>query len=199
PATPAHLSPYTTLFRSYTPNAEAGKRPDRAVTVYAQRAREAYPGTPIVIGSIEASLRRIAHYDYWSDKVRRSILPDAKADILLYGNAERAVVEVARRFARGESAGTMDEVRGVALMKSRLPEGWSELDASDLESDEEGARQQKGQVVIRLPSCEQVMADPESYARASRVLHRESNPGNARPLVQRHGDRELWLSPPPIP
>ncbi len=184
---------------NYTPGGEGGKPPDRCALVYAQRCREAFKGVPVVLGGIEASLRRIAHYDYWSDKVRRSLLPDAKADILLYGNAERAVVEVAQRFARGQSAAQMDDVRGVALMKSRLPEGWAELDASDIESDEEGSRQAKGQVVVRLPSCEQVMADPESYARASRVLPRESNPGNARPLVQRHGDRELWLSPPPIP
>ena len=189
---------------NYTPGGEGGKRPDRCALVYAQRCREAFKGVPVVLGGIEASLRRIAHYDYWSDKVRRSLLPDAKADILLYGNAERAVVEVAHRFARGGSAAQMDDVRGVAVMKSRVPEGWNELDASDIESDEEGSRQvgskgAKGQVVVRLPSCEQVMADSESYARASRVLHRESNPGNARPLVQRHGDRELWLSPPPIP
>ncbi len=184
---------------SYTPGGEGGKRPDRCALVYAQRCREAFKGVPVVLGGIEASLRRIAHYDYWSDKVRRSILPDAKADILLYGNAERAVVEVTHRFARGDSATTMDDVRGVAVMKSGVPDGWTELPADDIESDDEGARQQPGASVVRLPSCEQVMADPETYARASRVLHRESNPGNARALVQRHGDRELWLSPPPIP
>ena len=184
---------------NYTPGGEGGKRPDRCSLVYAQRCREAFKGVPIVLGGIEASLRRIAHFDYWSEKVRRSMLPDAKADLLLYGNAERAVVEVAQRFARGDAPATMDDIRGLAIMKSRVPDGFTELDASDIESADEGAKQEKGQVVVRLPSCEQVMADAETYARANRVLHRESNPGNARHLVQRHGDRELWLTPPPIP
>ncbi len=184
---------------SYTPGGEGGKRPDRAAIVYAQRCREAYPETTIVLGGIESSLRRIAHYDYWSDKVRRSILVDAKGDILLYGNAERAVVEVAHRLARGKPVGEMDDIRGVALLKPTVPEGWTELRADDVDNADEGARQVAGNCVVRLPSFEQVSADKEAYARASRVLHRESNPGNARALVQRHGDKELWLTPPPIP
>ena len=102
---------------SYTPGGEGGKRPDRAVVVYAQRCREAFRDVPIVLGGIESSLRRIAHYDYWSDKVRRSVLTDAKGDILLYGNAERALVEVAHRMAAGEPIDTFDDIRGVALMK----------------------------------------------------------------------------------
>ena len=184
---------------SYTPNDEGGKRPDRAVIVYAHRCREAYNDVPIVLGGIESSLRRIAHYDYWSDKVRRSILVDAKGDILLYGNAERAVVEVTHRLAKGDKPGDLDDIRGVALMKDRVPDGWTEAPANDIESASEGARQLAGDTVVRLPSFEQVEKDSESYARASRVLHRESNPGNARALVQRHGNRELWLTPPPIP
>jgi uncharacterized radical SAM protein YgiQ len=184
---------------NYTPGGVGGKRPDRAVVVYAQRCREAYKDTTIVLGGIEGSLRRIAHFDYWSDKVRRSVLVDAKGDILLYGNAERAVVEVAHRLARKQAIESMDDIRGVALMKSAVPEGFTELKADDIEDSDEGARQTKGKTVIRLPSYEQVAADSEAYARASRVLHRESNPGNARPLVQRHGDRELWVTPPPIP
>ncbi len=184
---------------SYTPGGEGGKRPDRAVIVYSQRCREAWKDVPIVLGGIESSLRRIAHYDYWSDKVRRSILADAKADILLYGNAERAVVEVAHRIAKGAAASTLDDVRGVALWKQAVPEGWFEAPADDLDSADEGARLRPGDTVVRLPAFETVEADPEAYARASRVLHRESNPGNARPLVQRHGDRELWVTPPPIP
>lgn len=184
---------------SYTPGGEGGKRPDRSVTVYAQRCREAFRDVPIVLGGIEASLRRIAHYDYWSDKVRRSVLADAKADILLYGNAERAVVEVAHRLARREDLSTMDDIRGVVLLKPAVPEGWTELHADDLDSGEEGGRPSSEMSVVRLPSYETVAEDREAYARASRVLHRESNPGNARPLVQRHGDRELWLTPPPIP
>ena len=184
---------------SYTPHGEGGKRPDRSVIVYAQRCREAFRDVPIVLGGIESSLRRIAHYDYWSDKVRRSILADAKADILLYGNAERAVVEVAHRLAKGAAIASLDDIRGVALFKSKVPEGWTEADASDLDAADEGARIGADTTVIRMPGFEQVEQDREAYARASRVLHRESNPGNARGLVQRHGDRELWVTPPPIP
>ena len=184
---------------SYTPGGEGGKRPDRAVIVYAQRCREAFKDVPIVLGGIEGSLRRIAHYDYWSDKVRRSILADAKGDILLYGNAERAIVEVTHRLARGATAAELDDVRGVALLKPAVPEGWSEAHADDIDSSDEGARASGPMTVIRLPSFEQVERDKEAYARASRVLHRESNPGNARALVQKHGDRELWVTPPPIP
>ncbi len=185
---------------SYTPGGAGGKRPDRSVTVYAQRCREAYPKVPIVLGGIEGSLRRIAHYDYWSDKVRRSVLIDAKADILLYGNAERAVVEVAHRIAKGTPAHEIDDVRGAAVIKKAVPEGYTELHADDIADSDEGGRMLRNtQAVVRLPSYEQVAGDPETYARASRVLHRESNPGNARPLVQKHGDRELWVTPPPIP
>ena len=185
---------------SYTPGAAGGKRPDRSVIVYAQRAREAYPDATIVVGGIEASLRRIAHYDYWSDKVRRSILADAKADLLIYGNAERAVAEVAERLDQGDVIASFDDIRGLALFKKAVPDGWNELPADDVSSAEEGARQTKDEkTVVRLPAFEQVAADSETYARASRVLHRESNPGNARPLIQRHGDRELWVTPPPVP
>ena len=184
---------------SYTPGGEGGKRPDRSVIVYAQRCREAFKDVPIVLGGIEGSLRRIAHYDYWSDKVRRSVLVDAKGDILLFGNAERAVVEVAHRMAKGAKPSELDDVRGVALIKPCVPEGWTEAPADDLEVGDEGARVGMENTVVRLPSYEQVKSDPEAYARASRVLHRESNPGNARALVQRHGNRELWLTPPPIP
>jgi uncharacterized radical SAM protein YgiQ len=183
---------------AYTPGGEGGKRPDRCTLVYAQRCREAFKDVPIVLGGIEASLRRIAHFDYWSEKVRRSILADAKADLLLYGNAERAVVEVANRLAAGEAPSDLHSVRGVALFR-RVPGQYTELRADDLDASDEGAARAAGDVVIRLPSYEQVEQDKEAYARASRVLHRESNPGNARPLVQRHGDRDLWLNPPPIP
>ncbi len=184
---------------SYTPGGEGGARPDRSTIVYAQRCREAYKDVPIVLGGIESSLRRIAHYDYWSDKVRRSILIDAKADILLYGNAERAVVEVTHRIAKGEKPSELDDVRGVAVTKPAVPEGWFEAHADDIEDGDEGGRIRNERTVVRLPSYEQVSTDPETYARASRVLHRESNPGNARALVQRHGNQEVWLTPPPIP
>ncbi len=172
---------------AYTPGGEGGKRPDRCTIVYAQRCREAFKDTPIVLGGIEASLRRIAHFDYWSEKVRRSILADAKADLLLYGNAERAVVEVAKRMAAGAKPSELDSIRGVALFR-KVPDHYTELHADDLDAADEGAARAPGDVVIRLPAYEQVAEDKEAYARASRVLHRESNPGNARPLVQRHGD-----------
>ncbi|MBL8259597.1 MAG: YgiQ family radical SAM protein [Candidatus Competibacteraceae bacterium] len=220
---------------AYTPGDEGGKRPDRAVIVYSQRCREAYPDAPIIIGGIEASLRRIAHYDYWSDKVRRSILLDAKADLLLYGNAERAIVEIAHRIAAGESAKTIRDVRGTAFIGKSAPDGWLEIDSTEI--DRPGAvephsdpyadmpsqsnacaathkaapnaqplifqrrspRHDRDKTVIRLPAYEQVKDDPALYAHASRLLHLETNPGNARALIQRHGDRDIWLNPPPIP
>ncbi|MDZ4097350.1 MAG: YgiQ family radical SAM protein, partial [Methylophilaceae bacterium] len=226
---------------AYTPNAEGSKRPDRAVLVYSQRCREAYPDVPLVIGSIEASLRRIAHYDYWSDKVRRSVLVDSKADILLYGNAERALVELTHRIARGEKVNEITDIRGTAFLRKKLPLGWSEVASTNLDRpgkidapvdpyamepamDKTGEscasvsanaaaneaavnviqivrkpKADRAMQVVRLPAYEEVVKDPVLYAHASRVLHLEANPGNARALVQRHGDREVWLNPPPIP
>ncbi|OQX30673.1 MAG: YgiQ family radical SAM protein [Candidatus Sedimenticola endophacoides] len=212
---------------AYTPGGEGGRRPDRSVIVYAQRAREAFKGVAVIVGGIEASLRRIAHYDYWSDKVRRSILPDSKADMLIYGNAERAVVEVAHRLARGEAIGDITDVRGTGFMRRGVPPGWLELDSSVLDEPgplgprpdpyagesgcapegititPPGGRRPRGtersRSVVRLPSHDQVAADPVLYAHASRVFHLETNPGNARALIQRHGRRDVWLNPPPLP
>ena len=213
---------------AYTPHDEGGKRPDRAVIVYSQRCREAYPATPLIIGGIEASLRRIAHYDYWSDQVRRSILLDAKADLLLYGNAERALVDVAYRVAAGEHPKTIHDLRGTAFIHSgQLAEDWQVIDSTELDQpgpimphpDPYAAspvngiasqtktvtvrrsilRHDRAKTVIRLPSYEQVKSDPILYAHASRLLHLETNPGNARALMQRHGDRQLWINPPPLP
>lgn len=217
---------------AYTPNNEGGKRPDRAVIVYSQRVREAYRDVPLIIGSIEASLRRIAHYDYWSDKVRRSVLLDSRADLLLYGNAERAIVDVAHRLAAGDSIHDIRDLRGTAFVRKRIPDGWREIDSTSIDpvgrvdkitnpyqevrtaecSNEEVAVQQgedvvrildrvddKRPAVIRIPAYEQVKEDPALYAHASRVLHKETNPHNARPLIQAHGDREVWLNAPPIP
>ncbi len=227
---------------AYTPDNVGGKRPDRALVVYAQRAREAYPGANVVIGSIEASLRRIAHYDYWSDTVRRSVLPDSRADILIYGNAERALVELTHRLAAGEPIETIRDLRGTAFMAPggwRPETDWEEIDSTSVDkpggvsphanpyetisndapcsqaesgevqqqlttvlSREERSvaqRERRRKTVVRLPSYEQVRHDPVLYAHASRVLHLESNPGNARALVQGHGQRDVWLNPPPIP
>jgi len=185
---------------AYSPDGKAGLRPERAVTVYAQRCREAFPGVPVVIGGIEASLRRVAHYDYWSDKVRRSVLFDSKADLLVYGNGERPVVEITHRLAAGEAIATITDVRGTALAlpaKSAHP-GLLEIDCTTTGTRRGSNASGKGDV-IRLPSFESVAADPVLYAHASRILHLESNPGNARPLVQRHGSRDLWVNPPALP
>ena len=225
---------------AYTPNGEGGKRPDRSVIVYAQRAREAYADVPIVIGGIEASLRRIAHFDYWSEKVRRSILLDAKADLLLFGNAERQIVEVAHRLAAGEKMASITDLRGTAFTRRALPEGYIEIDSTHLDTpgplnppidpyameDNGGTKSStdpnsagfdqpanesvvrfvrrvrnadRARSVIRLPAYEQVVDDPVMYAHASRILHLEANPGNARAMVQRHGQIDVWLNPPPIP
>ena len=228
---------------AYTPNAAADRRPDRAVIVYSQRAREAFPEVPLVIGGIEASLRRIAHYDYWSDKVRRSILPHSKADVLLFGNAERALVELAHRVAKGERIDEIRDLRGTAFMVPHgwLPgPGWAEADSTTVdtpgavhahpdpyatEADKQAGtpaagdtsvvrvisrndrlaqnKEARAHIAIRLPSYEQVRDDPVLYAHASRSFHLESNPGNARAMIQAHGEgaarRDLWLNPPPIP
>jgi len=186
---------------AYTPDGAPGRRPDRAVLVYAQRAREAFPEVPIVIGGIEASLRRIAHYDYWSDKVRRSILPDSKADLLLFGNAERAIVELTHRLARGESIDDIRDLRGTAFM---APHGWTPgpdwLEAGGSDTPVKGDRAKS---FTRLPAYEEVARNEVRYAAASRIFHLESNPGNARCLVQAHGEgaglRDVWLNPPPLP
>ncbi|HXP96914.1 MAG TPA: YgiQ family radical SAM protein, partial [Telmatospirillum sp.] len=187
---------------SYTPNDEAGKRPDRSVIVYSQRCREAFRETPIVLGGIEASLRRIAHYDYWSDKVRRSVLMDSKADLLVFGNGERAIIDIAHRLAKGEPVAQLDDIRGTAFLRDALPDGWTILASGSID-ETPGATDSHSKpaerTAVRLPSFEQVKDDPVLYAHASRLLHQESNPGNARPLVQKHGNRELWLNPPPIP
>ncbi|MDO9612755.1 MAG: YgiQ family radical SAM protein, partial [Serpentinimonas sp.] len=307
---------------AYTPGNEGGKRPDRAAIVYSQRCREAFKDVPIVLGGIEGSLRRIAHYDYWSDQVRRSIVVDAKCDLLLYGNAERAIVEIAHRLARREPVQQITDVRGTAFVRRSSAPGWVEIDSTEVDrpgrveahlspylSTSEQAQAQgascskeeapvskaetsvskaetpvraepveapapvraepvealaspsslrqaqdgpssgrtvqvqaqpiafhhplaqrtkaptpvqaepvkapasvraepveapaRERSVIRLPSYEQVRADPVLYAHASRVLHLETNPGNARALVQAHGSgataREVWINPPPIP
>jgi uncharacterized radical SAM protein YgiQ len=193
---------------SYTPGGEPGKRPDRAVIVYAQRCREAWREVPIVLGGIESSLRRIAQFDHWSEKVRRSILVDAKADLLIYGNAERALVEVAHRAGKGQHPREMRDIRGVSYVLDHVPEGWGVISPPLVDEPVAGepddatvkaSAPPADRIVIRLPSFEQVQTDKTLYAHASRILHQESNPGNARPLVQRHGDKEVWLTAPPIP
>jgi uncharacterized radical SAM protein YgiQ len=182
---------------AYSPDGVGGLRPDRSVVIYTQRIKEAFKGVPVVIGGIEASLRRQAHYDYWSDTLRRSILVDTKADLLLYGNAERAIIEVAHRAAAGERISMIHDVRGTAFLINAIPEGWQELDHSRIE--EESHRIKADKLVVRLPGFEELKNDKLLYAHAARVFHHETNPGNARPLIQNYGSRELWVNPPPIP
>ncbi len=234
---------------AYTPNDEGGKRPDRAVTVYTQRCKEAFKGVPVVIGGIEASLRRIAHYDYWSDKVRRSVLFDSKADLLIFGNAERPLVEVAHRIARGEDIKNITDVRGSAFLTNEVLAGWQGIDSRDIDrpgkidpihspyeeitpatcSDNESSSRDtsiSGDVTktaqpikiadyrnktwdkkakpwettyINLPTFEQVKDNKVLYAHASRIFHQEVNPTSAKPLVQSHGSRLIWLNPPAKP
>ena len=259
---------------AYSPGNVPNKRPDRAAIVYSQRCREAYPDVPVLLGGIEGSLRRIAHYDYWSDKVRRAILLDAKADLLMYGNGERSIIEVLHRLARGENVKDITDVRGTAFILNKngkqAKKDFIEIASNDVDSigrvdaiinpyvmteDLEGCDIENGKndlkkdavtqyqgfikepvanpivraatqldadtqivqlkpspskaikhklpprelSVIRLPDFEQVANDPVLYAHANRILHLETNPGNARALVQRHGERDVWINPPPIP
>jgi uncharacterized radical SAM protein YgiQ len=228
---------------AYTPDNVGGKRPDRAVTVYSQRCKEAYKHVPLVIGGIEASLRRLAHYDYWDDSVRRSVLHDSTADMLVYGNAERAICEIAHRLAQGRTIESMTDIRGTAFFRRSIPEKWVEIDstrmdtpgrvdakinpyqvemagqstsecASNKNKDDAEVNEAQPLVIqptpsllntdparsyITLPAFEKVRNDPVLYAHVSRVFHRETNPGNARALVQKHGQRDLWQNPPPIP
>jgi uncharacterized radical SAM protein YgiQ len=180
---------------AYTPGGAPNRRPDRASVVYAQRCREAYADAPVVLGGIEASLRRIAHYDYWSDKVRRSVLPDSKADLLLYGNAERALVDLAHRLGKGEKISDIHDLRGSTFM---VPRGWMPAQGWR-EAGERNATDDRESTFVRLPSYDDIKDNKTRYAEASRAFHLESNPGNARAIVQAHGDRDLWLNPPPIP
>ena len=240
---------------AYSPDDIGGKRPDRSSIVYSHRCREAFKDTPIVIGGIEASLRRIAHYDYWQDKVRHSILADAKADLLVYGNGERAIVEIAHRLAAGQSLDDMTDIRGTAMIVDDIPEDWIVIDSTKVDKpgrieepvnpyvapeydqiddadgkpcqdssaaaagaqaaaasentavlnfmsreERQAIRQNKrDRTVLRLPSFDMVTHDKALYAHANRVLHLETNPGNARALVQNQGGQKLWLNAPPIP
>ncbi|MEE3651357.1 MULTISPECIES: YgiQ family radical SAM protein [unclassified Brenneria] len=216
---------------AYTPGNLAGKRPDRATLAYSQRCKEAYRDVPVLLGGIEASLRRIAHYDYWSDTVRRSVLVDAKADMLVYGNGERPLVEIAHRLAAGESISDIQDVRNTAVMRKTALTGWTGVDSTRLDkpgriepivnpygedlpcsAGECLAPDAAQPIAVRaakpkpwektyvlLPSFEKVKGDKVMYAHASRILHHETNPGCARALMQKHGDRYVWINPPAIP
>jgi len=164
---------------AYSPGGRIGLRPDRATMPYCQRAREAFPGVPVIAGGVEASLRRLAHYDYWSDTVKRSILLDSKADLVVFGMGEQPIVEIARRLASGESARDLRGMRAVAYAL--------------------GAREQPPADAIVLPSYEEVKTDRHLFAKATRIIHQETNPLNARTLVQYHDRQAVVVNPPGLP
>ena len=164
---------------AYSPGGRIGLRPDRATMPYCQRAREAFPGVPVIAGGVEASLRRLAHYDYWSDTVRRSIVLDAKADLVVFGMGEHQIVEIARRLAAGETVKDLRTMRGVAFA----------LGASETPPAE----------ALVLPSFEEVKADKRKFAQATKVIHQETNPLNAKTLVQFHDRQAVVCNPPALP
>lgn len=164
---------------AYSPGGRIGRRPDRATLSYCQRAREAYKGVPVIAGGVEASLRRLAHYDYWSDKVRRSILLDSKADLVVFGMGENPVVEIAKRLAEGEKVKDLRGIRGVAYA----------MGASEVPPDD----------CLELPSYEEVVADKMAFAEATKLTHHETNPFNAKRLVQWHGKQAVVVNPPQLP
>ncbi|TQF13213.1 YgiQ family radical SAM protein [Myxococcus llanfairpwllgwyngyllgogerychwyrndrobwllllantysiliogogogochensis] len=174
----------------YSPGGRTNCRPDRATIVYAQRCREAYPDVPIVLGGIEASLRRIAHFDYWSEKVRRSILFDAKADLLVFGMGERPIMEVADRMRNGERIEDIRDVRGTAYLISDEQMRVHEADPAKRAADRK---------TVVLPPYESVVTDKQAFAVMSRDFQMETNPGNARPLAQRHGNRAIFMNAPALP
>ena len=167
---------------AYSPGGRIGLRPDRPTPVYAQRCREAFPGVPVVIGGIEASLRRIAHFDYWSEQVRPSMLVPSKADLLAFGKGEATVVAIARRLAAGEPVAALRDLRGVAYL----------LGARETVPPWPGE-------TVELPSYEAAARDRLAFARMTRTFHHETNPFNARRLTQAHGERTVVLNPPCLP
>ena len=164
---------------AYSPGGRIGLRPDRATLPYCQRAREAYPGVPVIAGGVEASLRRLAHYDYWSDTVKRSILLDSKADLVVFGMGEQPIIEIARRLAAGETVRDLRDMRGVAYAL--------------------GARETPPADAIVLPTFEEVRSDKRKFVQATKIIHQETNPLNARRLVQYHDRQAVVVNPPSLP
>jgi uncharacterized radical SAM protein YgiQ len=171
---------------AYSPGGEIGRRPDRATLAYCQRSREAFPGVPVVAGGVEASLRRIAHYDYWSDTVRRSIILDSKADLVVFGMGERTILDVAHGLAAGKTVKELRDLRGIAyrLGASEPPPTGPGGGAAD---------------TIELPTYESVSTDTLAFCEMTRISHLETNPHNARRLVQRHGREAVVVNPPALP
>ncbi len=164
---------------AYAPGGQAGLRPDRATIPYTGKCKQAYKGVPVIVGGIEASLRRFAHYDFWQDKIRGSILLEAKADLLVYGMGERQVVEIAQRLDAGEDIRAMRDIAGTAYATgtaSGAPAG-----------------------AIELPSLDDCRADPAAFNRLTVLMYRESNPSCGQILVQPHGERLVVQNPPSHP
>ena len=164
---------------AYSPGGRIGMRPDRATLAYCQRAREAFKGVPVIAGGVEASLRRLAHYDYWSDKVRRSILLDCKADILAFGMGEELILQIARRLDAGETVRDLRDMRGVAYAM--------------------GASERPPEDAITIPGYEEVRGDKAAFALATKLIHNETNPYNARRLIQWHDRQAVVANPPTLP
>ena len=171
---------------AYSPAGEIGRRPDRATLAYCQRSREAFPGVPVVAGGVEASLRRLAHYDYWSDTVRRSIILDSKADLVVFGMGERTILDVARGLAAGKTVKELRDLRGIAyrLGASEPPPTGPGGGAAD---------------TIELPDYDAVAKDKLAFCEMTRISHLETNPHNARRLVQRYGRESIVVNPPALP
>ena len=166
---------------AYSPGGKIGLRPDRATLSYCQRSREAFPGVPVIAGGVEASLRRLSHYDYWSDTVRRSILLDSKADLVVYGMGEQPIVEIANRFAAGKSVKEMRDLRGVAYAMGA--------------KESESIRELLPEAIV-IPNYETIKADKHEFAEATRIIHTHTNPFNAKTLIQFH-DRQAVVQTPP--
>jgi uncharacterized radical SAM protein YgiQ len=175
----------------YSPGGEPNMRPNRATLVYSNLCRQAFPGLPVVLGGIESSLRRIAHYDYWSDSVRRSMLLDAKADLLVFGMGERPAWEIAKRLAAGETVDQLTDIRGTAHVKKNR-RAWEPLLA-------DRATKVADKKLVVLPSYDEVVKDKAAFARMSKMFQYETNPHNGRPLLQPHGDEAVYFNSPAEP
>ncbi len=177
---------------AYSAGGRAGARPDRATAVYSQRCREAFPGVPVVIGGVEASLRRLAHFDYWSDTVKPSMLVSSKADLLVFGMGERPILEIAAGLAAGKSPKALRDLRGVAYLlgkKEDLPPFTPRMRAAGTPEDD----------TLVLPSYETCREGGAPFAIETRTIHHESNPFNGRRLIQGHGERRVVQNPPSLP
>ena len=186
---------------AYSPGGKIGLRPDRATLAYCQRAREAFPGVPIIAGGVEASLRRLAHYDYWSDTVKRSILMDAKADLVVYGMGEHAIVEIARRLAAGKTVRDLRDMRGIAyVLGAKEADLFSPVSQRRADSNPPSRLCETGlNDAIVLPSFDEVKTDKHKFVEATRLIHVNTSPFNAKTLVQYHDRQAVVVTPPPLP